>query len=268
MNFVAYYLWSRVKIANPNRMTENIEVIDFDTCDEPVVESWETICSTTIKKPKGRFKKGTIVVYREFFECSKHLEDKFWSQLMSSCSKKNFPRGVSYINKMFIYKNCEYPLNYDTVESFTASVVEVFRDVIGIISETDVRKNQAKNNAMLKRKAEAEESNWVSVAKNHKIILIREFVKEFYKDESIYMRKHIFTMINILYERGDLSKEDIDYSAGKIQAIPRINFSDGKITLYNYRERKVTRIDHDSFFYETPVIMPQFFDTWMKTLDK
>ena len=248
-------------------MSENI-IIDFDTCDIPVVESWKTICSTPVKKQKGRFKKGTVVVHREFFECSKHLEDKFWSQLLASCSKKNFPRGVTYVNKMFIYKNCEYPLDYETVESFTESVIEVFKDVIGIISETDVRKNQEKNNEMLKRKAEAEESNWVAVSKNHKIILFREYIKETYSDQSTSARNHLFTIINILYERGDLSKDDIDYSEGKIQDISRIEYNNGIVTLSNYKDRKVSKMDHDSFFFETPAVMPQYFDSWMKTIDK
>ena len=234
---------------------------------------WASLPATPTEKPKNKIRKGVTIIYPEFIDSAKTIEDKYWIRLLTSCSKNQFPKGFSYEECKLKYKDILYDLDISNPEFFGLSAINIFRTIGNISSKTDNLNKLQKSRDILDKKAKDEYTSWgvISKTKNKRTQMFEEYINSKFVDCSTKIRNIIFTQINVLYDRGDLLKEDIVYSNGHITNIERLYLDDeNRVRIKESKKKKATKKEDTSYSIEEYLrgSFPDYHQIWEKSLKK
>lgn len=178
-------------------------------------------------------KEKEVILLPIFEECKKYTLDPFWKEVLSSCSKNKFPKGIRYnptTNVIYVKdksgKNKTFQLENEARSIFT-TLIQIFKEEYSMFSPMDIVKKREEIGIL--RDEDDVSREW----KNLKPKILKDF----------YILDYVLELSN----KHNLSNDERKKLYDTIQS--SINFN--KITAlhidYNVEERRIINISGLSY---------------------
>lgn len=205
---------------------------------------WSEAITRSQKRPRTKLKKSEIVHFPEFEHASRGLDDPYWVTVFQQCSRKKFPRGFVYSDGHLKHRANNITIALpDDVQGFAATAKYFFQENGKLYSEKDQENRKRQHEQEIIAKINEDLLDWskVSRSKNRRSAHIRDYINSEYGECSRNIRDELFTQINVCFECGALSKENIKFVDGKIVDIEGVGIDEsGSIQKPDYIKPKQT----------------------------
>jgi hypothetical protein len=156
-----------------------------------------------------------------FEECKKYTLDPFWKDILTSCSKNKFPKGMKYNpidNILYVKdknnKSTSFQLSSD-VKSIFRTVIDIFKKEFGIYSPLDIQQKR-KEIGDLQEENDASQEWKTLKPRILKDFFILEFVKKLSKQHNLSgeEKKKLYDEIQFSIHFNKITAAHINFNVG------------------------------------------------------
>ena len=191
---------------------------------------WSNALAPKVPASKStlKLKKSDIIKHQEFYDAMKYVTDSYWQEIFYNCSRKKFPRGFMYSDRILRFRATETFIQLpERMDEFSHLAIYFFKTHGRIFSPKDIEENKRVDDQKLMDTLVKKTEQWSSVskAKNRRAAYVRDYVEKFYKDYPKNVRDDLFTQINIGFSTKYLTKDDITFENNMIMKITGFNIT-------------------------------------------
>ncbi len=192
-------------------------------------------------------KKNEKIVHPIFLECIDFSLDPFWQQIFSDLAFGHYPKGTGITNDILYIKNKgkteTIALNKSPKKTFLIVTI-AFREKLGLSSSFDKKKRKAELEEA-RKDTELDYNKWSLIKKKAiREYLLHRYICTLVRKYQLPIKEgeHIYNSIDIAFNFGALSNDDVHLENGKITCIDGIDYDkDNKAIKINQKCESISK---------------------------
>lgn len=197
--------------------------------------------------------KSSLVLFEE---ASEYVFDVFWKDILKSCAKNRFPRGVRYnpnnhtfsikVNKRGKSSAIEVIELRNTPCELAQDVLSIFKDKLDLYSSIDlkIKKDEFNTFSETSDSSTSDTKKWKSIKRHAKDLLITNYVISLMKKYDITEAEatELGVSISFAIQLKTIGPDHIHFENNNISHIDGVEYNEetGKVTLINSAKTRPT----------------------------
>ena len=178
-----------------------------------------------------------IFIFEQFLTCQDFTFDAFWREIIYSCARNRFPKGVKYDQlKNTIYiryehagrvKNESHPVPKDSRETYTL-LMYIFKELLGLRSEHDIKLSRQELEEIRLKIDIALDCDWKKLKPRLRNQLLMNFAVTEASKRNLGAKgaKYLYNVIQLGFQFKQLTSDDIQYKKGSIVSISGLEYNE------------------------------------------